>query len=215
LAHISEDKTMVEAFNEDMDIHTITASKIFGVDVENVSKQLRSRAKAVNFGIVYGISAYGLAEDLGITNSLASQFISAYYDAYPEIKEYMDKVIEECKENGYVKTLYNRVRYIPEINSKIYMQREFAKRMAMNAPIQGSAADIIKIAMINVDKALEDNGLKSRILVQVHDELVLEVTKGEEEIVQKIVRKSMEEACKLKVPLEVSDSFGDNWCEVK
>ena len=215
LASMANVSHLIDAFNNGIDIHTKTASMVFNKPLDMVTALDRRRAKAVNFGIVYGISAYGLAEDLGITNSLASQFISAYYDAYPEIKEYMDKVIEECKENGYVKTLYNRVRYIPEINSKIYMQREFAKRMAMNAPIQGSAADIIKIAMINVDKALEDNGLKSRILVQVHDELVLEVTKGEEEIVQKIVRKSMEEACKLKVPLEVSDSFGDNWCEVK
>ena len=215
LASMANVKHLIDAFNNGIDIHTKTASMVFNKPIDDVTALDRRRAKAVNFGIVYGISAFGLAEDLGITNSLASQFINAYYEAYPEIKEFMDKVTNDCKENGYVKTMYNRIRYIPEINSKIYMQREFAKRMAMNAPIQGSAADIIKVAMINVDKALEDNNLKSKLLVQVHDELVLEVFNGEEEIVQKIVKECMENAVKLSVPLEVSDSFGNNWWEVK
>lgn len=215
LASMANVSHLIDAFKNNIDIHTKTASMVFGKKLEDVDSTDRRRAKAVNFGIVYGISAYGLAEDLGISNALASQFINAYYAAYPEIKEFMDKVVEDCKNDGYVKTMFNRIRYIPEINSKIYMQREFAKRMAMNAPIQGSAADIIKIAMIKVDCELEKRNLKSKLLVQVHDELVLEVYKGEEDLVKEIVLNSMKNASTLKVPLEVSDSFGNNWWEVK
>ena len=180
-----------------------------------ITSEDRRRAKAVNFGIVYGISAFGLANDLHITNALAADFIKRYYEVYPEIKTFMDNTIEFCKEAGYVRTMKNRIRYIPDINSKIYMQREFAKRTAMNTPIQGSAADIIKIAMIKVDEELEKASLKSKMLVQVHDELVFEVSKGEEEKLQQIVRSSMENAVKLAVPLVVDDSFGKNWYEVK
>lgn len=213
LAHMANVTKLKEAFINGEDIHTKTAKEIF--NKEDITPLDRRRAKAVNFGIVYGISAYGLAQDLGINNFLAQEFIDKYYEVYPEIKEFMNKTIDFCKENGYVKTIENRVRYIPEINSKIYMQREFAKRMAMNAPIQGSAADIMKIAMINVDKAINDNNLKSKLLVQVHDELVINVAKGEEDKVKEIVKYAMEHAYNLSIPLVADDSFGKNWQEVK
>lgn len=213
LAHMANVSKLKEAFNNGEDIHTKTAKEIF--HKEEITKEDRRRAKAVNFGIVYGISAFGLAADVGVSNAMAADFIKKYYEAYPEIKTYMDDTIEFCKETGYVKTLKNRIRYIPEIKSNIYMQREFGKRMAMNAPIQGSAADIIKIAMILVDKELENNNMKSKMLVQVHDELVFEVEQGEEEKLQQIVRDNMQNAIKLSVPLIVDDSFGKNWYEVK
>ena len=213
LAHMANVKHLIDAFNNGEDIHSKTAKLIFKKD--EINSDDRRKAKAVNFGIVYGISAYGLAQDIGITNSMAQEFIKKYYEAYPEIKIFMDKTIEDCKINGYVTTLKNRIRYIPDINSKIFMQREFAKRTAMNTPIQGSAADIIKIAMVNVDKKMEENNLKSKLIVQVHDELVFEVEKGEEDILQKIVKEEMENAIKLNVPLIADDSFGKNWYEVK
>lgn len=213
LAHLANVKHLKEAIINGEDIHTKTAKLIF--NKEEISPLDRRRAKAVNFGIVYGISAFGLATDLGITNKEASDFINRYYEVYPEIKEYMTKVVDDCKELGYVKTIENRIRYIPDINSKIYMQREFAKRMAMNAPIQGSAADIIKIAMIKLFRELENNNLKSKMIVTVHDEVVLEVVKGEEEAVSNLVKNCMENAYKLDVPLTVESSFGKDWYEVK
>lgn len=213
LASMAQVKKLKEAFIAGEDIHTKTAMEVFGKT--EITKEDRRRAKAVNFGIVYGISAFGLATDLGISNVEASQFIKKYYEVYPEIKDFMDQTIEFCKANGYVKTLKNRIRYIPEINSKIFMQREFAKRMAMNAPIQGTAADIIKIAMIQVDQEIEKRKLKSKLLVQVHDELVFEVEQGEEDIILELVRRNMEHAVSLDVPLLVGDSFGQNWYEVK
>ena len=213
LSHMANVKHLKDAFLNGEDIHTRTAQMVF--NKTEITKEDRRRAKAVNFGIVYGISAYGLASDLGITNSLASEFIKKYYEAYPEIKEFMNNTIEFAEKNGYVTTLKNRIRYIPDINSKIYMQREFAKRTAMNTPIQGSAADIIKIAMVKVDRRLEELKLKSKLLVQVHDELVFEVEKGEEEILRQTVKECMENAVKLDVPLVADDSFGNNWYEVK
>jgi len=213
LAHMANVAKLKEAFINGEDIHTKTAKEVF--KKTEITPLDRRHAKAVNFGIVYGISAFGLAQDLGISNYEASEFIKKYYEAYPEIQSFMDKTIEECKEKGYVSTMENRIRYIPEINSKIYMQREFAKRVAMNTPIQGSAADIIKIAMINVDNEIERQGLKSKMIVQVHDELVFEVEAGEEEKLQQIVRDKMQRAYKMNVPLVVDDSFGNNWYEVK
>ena len=213
LAHMADVKKLKEAFINGEDIHTKTAKEVF--KKEEITPLDRRHAKAVNFGIVYGISAFGLAQDLGISNYEASEFIKKYYEAYPEIKTFMDLTIDFCKENNYVKTMENRIRYVPEINSKIFMQREFAKRVAMNTPIQGSAADIIKIAMINVDNEIERQGLKSKMIVQVHDELVFEVESGEEEILQSIVKEKMENAYKMNVPLVVDDSFGNNWYEVK
>ena len=213
LAHMANVKGLKDAFLNGVDVHTKTAQDIF--KKKDITKEDRRQAKAVNFGIVYGISAFGLAQDLGISNIRAKEFIDSYYEAYPEIKEFMENIIADCKKNGYVKTMKNRIRYIPEINSKIYMQREFAKRMAMNAPIQGSAADIIKIAMVNIDKKMEEKNLKSKMLVSVHDELVFEVEKGEEEILQNLVRYEMINSVSLNVPLEVGDSFGKDWYEVK
>ena len=213
LAHMADVKKLKEAFINGEDIHTKTAKEVFKKD--EITPLDRRHAKAVNFGIVYGISAFGLAQDLGISNYEASEFIKKYYEAYPEIKTFMDKIIDSCKEKGYVSTMENRIRYVPEINSKIFMQREFAKRVAMNTPIQGSAADIIKIAMINVDNEIEKRHLKSKMIVQVHDELVFEVESGEEEILQSIVKEKMENAYKMNVPLVVDDSFGNNWYEVK
>ena len=213
LASMANVEKLINAFNNNEDIHTKTAEEVFGH--KDITPEERRKAKAVNFGIVYGISAFGLAQDIHVSNAMAADFIKKYYEAYPEIKTFMDSTIEFAKENGYVKTLKNRIRYIPDINSKIYMQREFAKRTAMNAPIQGSAADIIKIAMVKIDNEIERLGLKSKMLVQVHDELVFEVKKGEEDIIQKLVKDNMENAFKLKVPLIVDDSFGQNWYEVK
>ena len=213
LAHMANVGKLKEAFLNGEDIHTRTAQEVFGT--KDVTPEERRRAKAVNFGIVYGISAFGLAQDLHISNVMAQDFIKKYYEAYPEIKTFMDETIEFCKNNGYVKTMKNRIRYIPDINSKIYMQREFAKRTAMNAPIQGSAADIIKIAMVKIDNELEERGLKSKMLVQVHDELVFEVEAGEEDTLKELVERNMENAVKLDVPLIVDDSFGKNWYEVK
>ena len=213
LAHMANVKHLIEAFNNNEDIHSKTAKLIF--KKEEITPDDRRKAKAVNFGIVYGISAYGLATDIGIPNSMAAEFIKKYYEAYPEIKTFMDNVIENCKKDGYVKTIKNRIRYIPDINSNVFMQREFAKRTAMNTPIQGSAADIIKIAMVNVDKKMEELNLKSKLLVQVHDELVFEVECGEEDILRNLVKTEMENAIKLNVPLIVDDSFGKNWYEVK
>lgn len=213
LASMAKVEKLKQAFIDGEDIHTKTAMEVFGKS--EITKEDRRRAKAVNFGIVYGISAFGLATDLGITNVEASHFIKKYYEVYPEIKNFMDETISFCKENGYVKTLKNRIRYIPEINSKIFMQREFGKRMAMNAPIQGTAADIIKIAMIGVDQEMEAKNLKSKLLVQVHDELVLDVAPDEKDIIIELVRRNMQQAMQLNVPLIVGDSFGKNWYEVK
>ncbi len=213
LAHMANVSKLKEAFIAEEDIHSKTAKEVFAK--EEITKEDRRRAKAVNFGIVYGISAYGLAVDLGITNTEASTFIKRYFEVYPEIKTFMDKTIEFCSQNGYVQTLKNRTRMIPEINSKIFMQREFGKRMAMNAPIQGTAADIIKIAMIKIDTEIEQRKLKSKMLIQVHDELVFEIFQGEEDTMTELVRRNMQQAMELDVPLVVDDSFGKNWYEVK
>ncbi len=213
LASMANVSHMKEAFNNNEDIHTSTAQKIFGHD--DVSSLERRKAKAVNFGIVYGISAFGLSQDIEVTQKEAKEFIEKYYELNPEIKIYMDQVISSCKENGFVKTLFNRRRYIPEINSSNYMEREFGKRMAMNAPIQGTAADIIKKAMIDIDKALSLNNFNSKMIIQVHDELVFEVADGEEEKLRELVKEKMAKVISLDVELDVSDGFGQNWYELK
>ena len=215
LAHISEDKTMVEAFNEDMDIHTITASKIFGVDVENVSKQLRSKAKAVNFGIVYGISEFGLAEQTGINRREAKDFMDQYLEHYSGINHYMEDIIDEAKAKGYIDTMFGRRRYIPELKSNNYMVRKFGERIAMNTPIQGTAADIMKIAMIRVYQKLKEEGLKSKVVLQIHDELLVEAPMDEKERVKEILVSEMENVVKLKVPLKVEAEEGKNWLQAK
>ena len=215
LAHISGDKNMIEAFNNNEDIHKQAASKVFNIPIEDVSKELRSKAKAVNFGIVYGISDFGLAEQIGVSKKEAKLYIEQYLQKYNGIKDFMDEIVESAKENGYVDTLFNRRRYIPEIKSNNYTVRQFGARVAMNTPIQGTAADIMKIAMINVYKELKERNLKSKIIVQVHDELLIETEKNEEDIVKEILKSCMENVIKLKVPLVVDISEGDNWYSAK
>ncbi len=211
LAHISNDEKMIDAFKQDKDIHTITASQVFNVPVDNVSKQIRSRAKAVNFGIVYGISEFGLAEQIGMKRNDAKEYIEKYLDTYSGIKAYMENIVEDAKEKGYVETEYGRRRYIPELSSNNYMVREFGKRAAMNTPIQGTAADIMKIAMIAVYKELKKRGLKSKIVLQIHDELLVETNNDEKEEVEKILQDCMDNAAELRVPLKVEVSEGKSW----
>ena len=215
LADMSGDKNMIEAFEHGEDIHTKTASQVFGINIEDVTSELRSAAKAVNFGIVYGKSDFGLAEDLKISVKQAKEYIESYFNKYENIKIFMDKTIEDATNDGYVKTILNRRRYIPKIKSSNFMERNAAKRAAMNAPIQGSAADIIKIAMVNVYRELKDNKLKSKLILQVHDELIVEACEEELEIVQKIVKQEMENAVNMKVNLDVDLNIGDSWYETK
>ena len=215
LAAVSGDANMVEAFKEGIDIHTSTASKIFDVPIDEVSKQLRSKAKAVNFGIVYGISDFGLSEQVGINIKEAKKYIEQYLDKYSGIKNYMSEIVESTKKKGYVSTLLGRRRYIPELQSSNYMVRKFGERAAMNTPIQGTAADIIKIAMVNVYKALKENNLKSKIVLQIHDELLIETLLEEKEKVREILKSCMENAIKLEVPLNVEVEEGKNWLQAK
>ena len=215
MAHMSNDETMIKAFNSDADIHTICASQVFNVPIENVSKELRSRAKAVNFGIVYGISDFGLAEQIDIKRSEAKTYIEQYLETYHGIREYTDNIVEEAKKKGYVSTLFGRRRYIPELNSKNYMIRKFGDRAAMNTPIQGTAADIMKIAMIKVYNELKNRNLKSKIILQIHDELLVETVLDEKEEVKKILQECMESSCNLSVPLTVDVEEGESWYQTK
>lgn len=211
LADVSSCETMINDFNNGLDLHTITAARIYDEDVENITKEERRVAKAVNFGIIYGMSDWGLAEQLHISPAKSNEFIRKYFEVYKEIKIYLDNVIEKTKETGYTTTIFNRRRYIKEINSSNHALREFAKRTAMNAPIQGSAADIIKIAMINVSKEMKKHNLKSKIVAQVHDELIIDATKDEIDIVKKLLKDTMENAVKLKVKLTVDVESGSTW----
>lgn len=215
LAHMSQDEHMIDAFNHNVDIHTKTASQVFGIDINDVTSEQRSAAKAVNFGIVYGISDFGLAKNLHIPVKEAKNYIDSYLNTYEDIKSYMDSTIEEAKEDGYVKTILNRRRYIPEIKSSNTILKNLGKRLAMNAPIQGSAADIIKIAMVNVYKKLEERDLKSKLVLQVHDELIIECIEDEVEEVSKIVKDEMEHAVSMDVNLDVDLNTGDSWYETK
>ncbi len=215
LAHISGDENLMDAFIKGEDIHLRTASEVFDIPMEEVTPQMRSRAKAVNFGIVYGISDFGLARDLKIPRYEAKRYIDSYLRKYKGVKNYMEDIIQFGKRNGYVKTLLNRRRYIPELNSRNHNVRSFGERIAMNTPIQGTAADIIKLAMISVYKELKAQGLRSKIILQVHDELLLEVYKPELDMVKKIVKDKMENCIKLNVPLVVDIGIGDNWYSAK
>lgn len=215
LAHISNDEIMIKAFNENQDIHTICASQIFNVPIEKVSKQLRSRAKAVNFGIVYGISDFGLSEQTGIDIKEAKKYIEQYLEKYSGIKKYMDNIAEQAKIKGYTETMFGRRRYIPEIKSNNYMVRKFGERAAMNTPIQGTAADIMKIAMIKVYNRIKAENLKSNIILQIHDELLVEAPLEEEEEMKKILQEEMESAAKLSVPLKVEIERGNSWYQAK
>ena len=215
LAHVSKDETMVDNFIHDEDIHAQAASRVFGVPLDEVTKELRSKAKAVNFGIVYGISDFGLAGQIHSSRKQAKQYIEQYLEKYNGIKTFMDEVVEDAKKKGYIETMYNRRRYIPELTSKSYMVRKFGERVAMNTPIQGTAADIMKIAMINVFRELKNRNLNSKIVLQVHDELLIETDIKEKDEVREILVNNMEHAAKLLVPLKVEVAEGENWYDAK
>lgn len=215
LAHMSEDEHMIEAFQNDEDIHAKTASQIFGVDINEVTSLQRSEAKAINFGIVYGKTDFGLSQDLNIPVATAKAYIDSYFNKYPKIKEFMDEAVESATETGYATTILNRRRYIPEIKASNFIVRNQGKRFAMNAPIQGSAADIIKVAMVNVYNKLKENNMKSRLILQVHDELIVEAVDEELEMAEKIVREEMENAQSMDVKLDVDLNTGDSWYETK
>ena len=215
LAHLSKDETLIEAFNSDKDIHAVTASKVFNVPLEEVTPSQRRAAKVVNFGIIYGMSSFSLGQDLEITRKDAEKYIKEYFEGYPGIRTYLDSCVENAREKGYSVTAFNRRRPIPELKASQFMQREFGKRVAMNAPIQGTAADIMKIAMINVRDALIKNNLSSKVLIQVHDELLLEIKDNEKDEVVRILQSEMENAYKLSVPLSVDLNTGSNWYEAK
>lgn len=214
LAHVANDEHLIEAFTKNIDVHTLTASKVFGVPIEDVTKDMRRKAKAVNFGIVYGQSKYGLAKSLNISNDEAGEFIDKYFESYPKIQQYMTNEIDFVHENGYVETLYGRRRYLgAELSSANYQIREFAERAAINQPLQGTAADLIKMAMIEVDKKLSEKNMKSKMVMQVHDELVFEVEKSELDELKTLVLEAMELGQPFKVPLDVDINYGESWKE--
>lgn len=213
LAHISGDEHLIEAYQKDHDIHRLTASKVFDTPYDDVTFDQRREAKAVNFGIVYGMSDFGLSENIDIPITAAKEYIQRYFEEYPKIKQYMEASVKSCRDMGYVKTLLGRIRMIPEIHAKNYNVRSFAERTAINTPIQGSAADIIKLSMIRVDQALKEQGLDSKLILQVHDELIFDAKKSELEELKALVVTAMEEAYQLIVPLRVSLDTGDNWYE--
>ena len=213
MAHMSKDEKLIEAYNMAEDIHRITASQVFGVPFDEVTDLQRRNAKAVNFGIIYGISSFGLSQDLSISRKEASDYIEQYFKTYPKIKGYIDSMVEDAKKTGYSLTMFNRRRPIPELKSSNFMQRSFGERVAMNAPIQGTAADIIKLAMIRVYDALKKGGYKSKLLLQIHDELLVETYPDEIEDVKKIIEDGMKNAVKLSVPLEIDMKQGNNWLE--
>lgn len=215
LAHISGDENLKEAFNHNMDIHTKTAMDVFGVEADQVDSNMRRSAKAVNFGIVYGISDFGLSQNLGITRKEAAQFIEQYFNVFKGVRKYMDDIVASAKRDGYVLTLLDRRRYVPDIHSSNFNLRSFAERIAMNTPIQGTAADIIKLAMTQMEQTIKDKKLKSRMLLQVHDELVFEVPPEELDIMKELVPKVMSEAIQLDVPLQADVSYGPSWYEAK
>ncbi|MEG1313425.1 MAG: DNA polymerase, partial [Bacilli bacterium] len=215
LAHMANVKPLIEDFNSNIYIHTKTASDIFKVDIDLVTSNQRRMAKAVNFGIIYGISQYGLATNTGLSNKEAKEFIDNYLTIYPGIKEYMEETIKDAYKDNIIKTMYGRIRKINELNSTNYMIRQQGERIALNTPIQGTAADIIKKAMVEVDKMLTEKSLKTKMLLQVHDELVFDVPKEELNIIIKEVTNIMENVCKLQVPLKIELSYGDNWYQAK
>ncbi|GGA52872.1 DNA polymerase [Kroppenstedtia guangzhouensis] len=215
LAHLSGDENLMEAFQKELDVHTKTAMDVFGVSADKVTPWMRRHAKAVNFGIVYGISDYGLSQNLNITRKEAGEFIQRYFDSYPGVKRYMEDIVRQAKKDGYVTTMLHRRRDLPEINSRNFNRRSFAERTAMNTPIQGTAADIIKKAMVEMDSMLEKEGFRARLLLQVHDELIFEAPAEEMEALDNLVRRVMENAVKLSVPLQVDINTGKTWYEAK
>ena len=213
MAHLSEDENMIEAFREEQDIHAATAAKIYKINIDDVTREQRSKAKTANFGIIYGISVFGLAERLNVERKEAKELIDGYFENYPKVKAYMDESIRSARDKGYIETIFKRKRYLPDINSRNAIVRGYAERNAINAPIQGSAADIIKVAMIKIYKRFIDEGIKSKMILQVHDELNFSVLREEKEKVQQIVISEMEAAYKMKVPLLADCGWGQNWLE--
>jgi DNA polymerase-1 len=215
MAAMAQDENLISAFKEGKDIHASTASQVFGVPLEEVDSNLRRKAKAVNFGIIYGISSFGLGQDLDISRSEAKEYIEKYFDTYKKVKEFLDKQVSDAKEKGYVKTVFNRIRPIPELKSSNFMQRSFGERVAMNSPVQGTAADIIKKAMIEVFDELKSRGLKSRLILQIHDELLIEAADDEVEEVKSLLVEKMEAAVNLEVPLVTDVHTGSSLYEAK
>lgn len=215
LAHLAQVKSLIEAFRLDKDIHTHTAALVFKVKDEDVTANMRRQAKAVNFGIIYGMGEFRLSKQIGVSLQEAREFIRRYFEEYPEIKEYMDKIVEDCKQNGYVSTVLNRKRYIPTINDKNFMVREQARRFAMNSPIQGSGADILKLAMVKVEQLMKEKHLKSKMILQVHDELIFDVYKEELDEMMTIIKSAMEDAFQMDVPLKVEGAYATNWYDLK
>jgi DNA polymerase-1 len=213
LAHLSNDEGLISAFRNNLDIHTRTASELFGLPVDKVSAEMRRVAKTVNFGVIYGISPFGLSETLSISREEAKKYIEQYFLRHPGVKDYIGKCIGDAKDKGYVVTLFGRRRAVPEILSRNSATRQLGERLAINSPIQGTAADIIKIAMINIRKIFREQNLRSKMILQVHDELLFEIQKQELEIVMAVVKKEMEGVITLSVPLSVSISYGKNWAE--
>ena len=215
LAHMAGDPTMIEAFNSDMDIHRITASQVFGVPPEAVTHEMRRRAKAVNFGIVYGISDFSLSQDIGVTRAEAREYMDKYFETYHGVREYMKAVVERAREDGYVSTLLGRRRWLPELKSSNFNTRSFGERVALNMPIQGTAADLIKLAMIHVRDRLVREGLEARLVLQVHDELIVECPDAEVERVKALLTQEMEGVADLSVPLNADSAAGQSWAEAK
>ena len=213
MAELSGDPALVEGFNNGADIHADTASRIFRVPLSEVTPEQRRQAKVANFGIIYGISAFGLAQRMEIPRSEAKAFIEQYFTHYPKVRAYMDRVVEEARSRGYVETLFGRKRFLPDLGSKNPAVRALAERNAINAPIQGTAADIIKKAMIRVYRGLRERGLRSRMVLQVHDELVLDVAADELQAVMELVKQEMESVCSLSIPLTAECNYGKNWLE--
>ena len=215
LAHISNDETMIKAFINGEDIHRVTASQVFGVPFDEVTSAMRSQAKAVNFGIVYGMSAFSLAQDIGVFQNEAQAYINAYFEKYSGVRAYMSRVIEDGKEQGYVSTIYGRRRYMPELKVSNFNVRSSGERMARNMPIQGTAADIMKLAMVHVHRRLKKEKLHAKMILQVHDELIIECPEAEAEHVCEILKTEMERVAELSVPLTVDAHVGRNWMEAK
>jgi DNA polymerase-1 len=213
LAHLSQDEGLIEAFRRDLDIHTRTASELFGVPIEKVNSDMRRIAKTVNFGVIYGISPFGLSETLSITREDAKKYIEQYFDRHQGVKRYIELTLETVKEKGYATTLFGRKRPIPELRSQNSFTRQQGERFAINAPVQGTAADIIKVAMINIWKSFKEKDVKAKMILQVHDELLFELSLHELQIVKDVVKKEMEGVNELSVPIKVEIGFGKNWAE--
>ena len=211
MAHMSKDTSLLKAFQDGEDVHSKTASEVFNVELDEVTADLRRNAKAINFGLIYGISAFGLGKQLSISRNLAAEYMAMYFEKYPGVKQYMESTKEGASQNGYVETLFGRRLYLRDINASNAMRRQASERVAINAPVQGTAADIMKIAMINVHKAIKKEKIEAKLILQVHDELILDTPEGEIDAVVNLITDSMMGAAKLDVPLEVDIGIGDNW----